>query len=262
MTGCRPMRERLAAYADDELGVEAAIEIEAHLERCTACRDAVQRQRDLHAAVGALYPRPRLPDPVRRTVLRRLRPRRPWRQVTIMSAALAASVVLAVWTAQLPGVPGDVNAAVALHRTAERGTARLDLASADLPAVNRWLRDELPFAGEVAPGPDAFRLRGAASVALDAAPAAWVLYQHGDAPVSLFVLPPRPLPAVGRSRTHKGIDFRTVEVGDHRVTAWNHDPVSYLLVSARDRPPAEACAVCHAGPEAPALAGFATTDGR
>jgi hypothetical protein len=138
---------------------------------------------------------------------------------------------------------------------------RLDVSSSDLPAVNRWLRDELPFAGQVAPGPDAFRLRGAASVALGSSPAAWVLYEHGDGPVSLFVLPPRPLPAVGRSRTQKGIEFRTLEVGDHRVTAWNHDPVSYLLVSDRDRPPAEACAVCHAGPEAPALAGFAAPDG-
>jgi anti-sigma factor RsiW len=159
-------------------------------------------------------------------------------------------------------VPGDVGAAVALHAAAERGVARLDVPSSDLLAVNRWLRDALPFAGEVPPGPAAFRLRGAASVDLDDAPAAWVLYQHGDAPVSLFVLPPRPLPAVGRSQTLEGIEFRTVEVGDHRVTAWNHDPVSYLLVSARERPPAEACAVCHAGPEAPALAGFAASDGR
>lgn len=256
------MRERLAAYADDELGVEAALEIETHLERCTGCRAAVERQRDLHAAVGVLYPRPRMPEPTRRALLRRLRPRRPWRQVAVVSAGLAASAVLAVWALRLPGVPGDVDAAVTLHATAERGTARLDLPSADLPAVNHWLRDELPFAGQVSPGPAAFRLRGAASVALDTAPAAWVLYQHDDAPVSLFVLPPRPLPTVGSSRTHKGIEFRTIEVGDHRVTAWNHDPVSYLLVSARDRPPAEACAVCHAGPEAPALAGFAAPDGR
>lgn len=259
---CRTMRERLAAYADDELGVEAALDVEAHLERCADCRDTIQRQRDLHAAVGALYPALRLPDHVRRPLLRRLRPRRRWRQIGIAAAALAASVALAVQTLRLPGVPGDVEAAIALHTAAEHGRARLDLPSSELPVVNRWLRDELPFAGEVAPGPDAFRLRGAAAVELGASPAAWVLYQHDAEPVSLFVLPPRPLPDVGRARTHKGIEFRTLEVGDHRVTAWNHDPVSYLLVSARDRPPAEACAVCHAGPEAPALAGFATPDGR
>ncbi|HEV7733950.1 MAG TPA: anti-sigma factor [Candidatus Binatia bacterium] len=259
---CRAMRERLAAYADDELGVEAALDIEGHLERCPSCRDALGRQRDFHAAVGRLYLAPRMPDGPRRALLRRLHPRHRWRQIGIVSAAVAASLVAAVWVLRMPGIPADVQAAIVMHETAEHGTAPLELTSSDLPTVNRWLRGSVPFAGEVAPGPAEFRLRGAAAVDLVSVSAAWVLYQHGTEPVSLFVLPPRQLPDVGRSLTHKGIDFRTIEVGDHRVTAWNHDPVSYLLVSARDRPPAEACAVCHAGPGAPALAGFAVSDGR
>lgn len=256
------MRERLAAYADDELGVEATLDTETHLERCPSCRDALARQREFHAVVGRLYPAPHMPDGARRALLRRLRPRRAWRPICIVSAAVAASLGIAVWVLRMPGVPADVQAAIVMHEAAERGTAPLELTSSDLPTVNRWLRGSVPFAGEVAPGPAEFRLRGAAAVDLVSVSAAWVLYQHGAEPVSLFVLPPRRLPDVGRTLHHEGIAFRTIEVGDHRVTAWNHDPASYLLVSARDRPPAEACAVCHAGPGAPALAGFAVSDGR
>jgi hypothetical protein len=39
--------------------------------------------------------------------------------------------------------------------------------------------------------------------------------------------------------------------------AWNHDPVSYLLVSPAADTRGEACATCHLGPDLPPVAGFA-----
>jgi anti-sigma factor RsiW len=150
-----------------------------------------------------------------------------------------------------------VGAALAAHAGAERGTPALDVASSSAAQVSRWLADELagvpPIGAEVPPG---FRLEGAATVTLPAERAGWVLYRRGAEPVSLFVLPPRTWPAFGRGIRQHGMEFRALDVGRHRVIAWSHPPVSYLLVSARDRSPSEACAVCHAGPDAPALEGF------
>ncbi|MCW5889241.1 MAG: zf-HC2 domain-containing protein [bacterium] len=258
---CREVRDRIAAWADDELGVEAALDVEAHLERCPTCQAAAERQRDFRTTVGALYPRPRMPETSRRALLRQLRP--PRRAPRIAATALAASLaaVAAMWALRTPGLPAEVHAAVAMHEVAEHGLPPLGVTSSALPAVNRWLRDELPFAGEIAPGPASLRLAGAAAVRVGGARAAWVLYRDGAEPVSLFVLPPREWPAVGEAVHHRGIEFRTLEVGGHRVIAWNHDPVSYLLVSSIHRRPAEACAVCHVGPEAPAVAGFAMPSG-
>lgn len=258
---CRDARDRIAAWADDELGVEGALGVEQHLERCASCRAAAERQREFRTTVAALHPRPRMPDASRRALLRQLRPPRRWPRIVATALAASFAAVAALWALRAPGVPAEVHAAVAMHEVAEHAAPSLGVRSSDLPAVNRWLRDELPFAGEIAPGPAALQLAGAASVRIGDERAAWVLYRDGAEPVSLFVLPPRAWPAVGESVDHRGIEFRTLEVGGHRVIAWNHDPVSYLLVSAIDRRPAEACAVCHVGPEAPAVAGFATPSG-
>jgi anti-sigma factor RsiW len=256
---CRELRDRLAAYVDDELGVEASLEIEAHLVRCPACRAAADRQRDFRRTFATVYPRQRLPERARRQLLRKLGPTRPWPSLGTLALGVAASlaVLVGVWALGRAGLPAEVQAAIARHAAAERRDPALDIASSDLPAVNRWLREEVPLAGGIGLGPAALRLAGAASVRLGTDPAAWVLYRQDDEPVSLFVLPRRTWPAVGEAIHHRGIEFRALDVGGHRVIAWNHDPVSYLLVFARDRRPAEACAACHGGPGAPAIAGFA-----
>ena len=62
-----------------------------------------------------------------------------------------------------------------------------------------------------------------------------VQYLHDNAPVSLFVLPPRFWPAVGREIRHRGIEFRALEVGGRRVIAWNHAP-GVLSARVRRRP--------------------------
>ena len=72
---CRAMRERVQAYADDELTVEGAIEVEAHLERCASCRDDFERQRSLRTVVSELYPRPAPPADLEQRVTAGLRTR-------------------------------------------------------------------------------------------------------------------------------------------------------------------------------------------
>jgi anti-sigma factor RsiW len=253
---CRAMRERLQAYADDELTVEGAIEAEAHLERCASCRDAFERQRSLHAAVVQLYPTQTPPTDLEQRVAASLREQRTARPLRVVSAVAAvAFVAVLVWTLGPRGernVPPEVWAALGVHRAAEHGALPPGLASSDVPEVNRWLRHAVPFFPNI---PEAasrgFTVRGAATVKLGGERAAYVLYQSGARPISLFVLPHRTWPSMGRAVHSGSMEFRSLELGGQRIVAWSHDPVSYLLVSDATRAPAEACGVCHSNAEAP-----------
>jgi anti-sigma factor RsiW len=264
---CRDVRDRLHAYIDDELGVEATLAVEGHLECCAGCRTAAERQRRFRQTVGALHPRPEAPAALRHAIRTRTAfPAGPPRRI-VAAVALAASILAIVGTWAMrahraDALPVEIAAALRLHESAERGTAQPALASSDLDIVNAWLAREVSFVPAL-PAAEAgtFRLAGASAIDLGDDRAAWVQYLHGDTPVSLFVLPPRFWPAVGREIRHRGIEFRALDVDGHRVIAWNHAPVSYLLVSAADRSADEACAVCHASRSVPAIAGFAAVDG-
>ena len=258
---CREVRDRLMAYADDELGVEAALGVEAHVALCTPCRALLHRQRALRHAVGELYRRQPIPEALEGAVLGGLRPRSRWLRLPRL-AALAASVALVAGLAalrwqQASSLPPEVGAALRVHAAGERGETPLALASSDLPEVNRWLGRELPFFSPLPEGQaGALRLAGASSLRLGEEQAGYVRYRRGSELVSLFVLPPRRWPAIGRAIHFGGVDFREVEAGGHRVIAWTHEPVSYLLVSRVDQSATEACAICHQGAAAEALAGF------
>jgi anti-sigma factor RsiW len=253
---CRAVGRWLGAYVDDELGVEAALAVGAHLESCPACRAACERQRAFARAVRVLYTERDVPARLRAALRPRRRPARP------LAAALAAAVVagVGVWALRAPArpLPREIQATLRLHDAAAQGAVTPALASSDAREVNGWLARTVPFAATIPPAAGGeLRLAGASAIGLGGDDAAWVLYRRGADAVSLFVLPARVWPAFGRRVEQHGVEFRLLEVGTHRLVAWSHAPVSYLLVSARDRPPPEACAVCHAAPRAPAIAGFA-----
>jgi anti-sigma factor RsiW len=246
---CREMRDRVQAYADDELGLEGVLDVEAHLERCAACRETFERQRAFRHMLAALYPRDEPPPELARSVRSGLRGRR---SGVTRAAAVAAAAVAVVLVTLLSGRSGDamppeVRAALGLHRAAQDGGLALGLVSRDVDDVNRWLHHEVPFVTDV---PEAetrgFAIRGAAAVELSGTRAGYVLYeQAGARPISLFVLPRREWPPMGRAIHSGNVEFRWIEEGADRVVAWSHDPVSYLLVSDAARDPSEACGVCH-----------------
>jgi anti-sigma factor RsiW len=247
---CRSMRDRVQAYADEELGVEGAIEVEAHLAGCSACRDAFESQRAFRHMVGALYPQEAPPDLERRIAAALRPPSRRWPLLAsgIAAATLVAGLVGLLTRGSEAALPSEVRAALEVHRTAERGGAPLGLASHDAGEINRWLHREVPFFADLPSGDTSgFALRGAAAVELAGTRAAYVLYDGTSGPVSLFVLPRRSWPAMGRQLRSGTVEFRWIEAAGHRVLAWTHDPVSYLLVSDAALAPSQTCAVCHTG---------------
>ena len=268
------MELELAAYADDELGVEATIVVERHRAECSACRRELGRQRHLARALRELHPVVEQPDGfterIRNAVLGPTHAR-PAAGMWAM-AAVVAIVGLAWWgSATTGGGNGGggeiasrrtadsapaIAAAAALHRDAGTHTLRLDLVSHDVGEVNGWLRQRLPFAGEIGAPASDVTLEGAAVVALADRPAGLVRYRiHGRA-VSLFLLA-EPAWADDRPPVRVGpVDFRIFARSGLELVGWSHAPRSYLLVSEAGLEKGEACAACHAGNDRRVLADF------
>lgn len=247
MTACRAMRLRLAAYADDELGVEGAVEVESHLAQCASCRAEVERQRSFSRAVRDLYPTDAAPagleDRVRSALFGRRRSR-----AVVAFAALAASLALAVGAARFADgrrAPGIVADAAGIHRNVSDGTLAVALRTTSAAAVNDWLRRELPFPAAIAEsrarGVD---LDGASVVLLHGQRAGLVRYRVGGHAASLFLLPRRSWSG-GRAVRFRDVEFRIFKVAGAAVAAWSHPPSSYLLVSDGSVSLDRACGACH-----------------
>jgi anti-sigma factor RsiW len=277
VTPCRALRLQLAAYADDELGVDAAIEVERHLDECGACRREVGRQRHLMQGLRELYPAPEPPPeftarvrfatlgptPVRRTAA-----------VATLAVVLLTGSMLA-WLlggATRPGHDADggstasrsiddaapaVAAAAAMHRRADAGELPLGVASADVATVNDWLHRHLPFRGSIAdPDSSMIAVAGAAFVTLDQQPAGLVRYRINGRDVSLFLLAE---PAWGDDAPPVrvgNVDFRVFQRRGLDLVGWSHAPLSYLLVSENGLSTGEACAACHGNNDRAAIADF------
>jgi len=286
---CRSLRLQLAAYADDELGVDAAIEVERHLGECGACRRAVGRQQHLAQALHELHPVDAPPDGFESRVRFAL-----FGPTPVRRTAIAGAVVLAIagvggmgfWRASAVRWPGDttppapghdaragadpmrsdalaadpapaVAVAAALHRDADAGALPLELASHDVAAVNDWLHAHLPFAGTIGdPGSDAITLAGAARVMLGDHPAGLVRYRLDGRTVSLFLIA-APVWSEGAAPVRVGnVDFRVFQRRGLDLIGWSHAAISYLLVSEDGLSTGSACAACHDDSARGAIAEF------
>jgi len=277
---CQSLRLQLAAYADDELGVDAALEVERHLDGCGTCRRAVARQRHLAQALHTLYPAAPAPE-VEARVRHAL-----FGLTSARRTATAGALVIAVaggffaWRggaafhtpghdarpASAPMRASDplaadpapaVVAAAALHREIDEGHMPLQLASTDVTTVNTWLRQHLPFAGTIGdPGSDAIVLTGATRVMLGAHPAGLVRYRSNGRTISLFLLA-APVWNDGAAPVRVGtVDFRVFQRRGLDLIGWSHASISYLLVSEDGLTTGDACAACHGSDARGAIAEF------
>lgn len=250
---CDPVRRLLPAYVDNELSVESALEVERHLQGCFPCHVALERQQRFVHTVGQLYPRAPLPQGFEER-LRRTLQSGPRHRFWLNGLALAASVLLAFGAvrtlvrAGAPAIPASVVAAADMYHRAADQAVPLAIRSADPAAVNAWLTRNLSFPiSDPVRQPAAMALEGASVVDLAGERAGYVQYRWDTHLVSLFVLPPRTWPDAGHGVRADSIEFHLFTVAGLKLIAWNHQPVSYVLVSDLAGQGGQACAVCHAG---------------
>ena len=248
---CDACRRLVPAYGDNELSVESALEVERHVHTCARCRAALERQRLFSQSIGQLYPRAPLPFGLEDRIRRAVRTA-PGSRFWLNGLALAAAVLLALgtlWLLRRPhasAAPASVLAAADIHRSACQHGLPLTLHSSDAATVNAWLARALAFPiNAVVQQATALTLEGASVVELAGERVGYVQYQRNGAPVSLFLLPPRAWPETGQRLRVRDVDFHLYTIDGAKLIAWNHPPLSYVLVSNLAGQGGQACAVCH-----------------
>jgi hypothetical protein len=117
---CDKVREDLDAHLDGELAVEAAVELEAHLASCAACRAELGRRRKLVALVQAL-PRPKAPAGLAEKIVAASRPGRPDLIVKLRTWAPALATAAVLFLALVIGLnaPSEDRGPAEMARDAE-----------------------------------------------------------------------------------------------------------------------------------------------
>lgn len=190
----------LHGYLDGELDAARAAELEAHLQGCSTCTQALAEQQDLRSALGAadlyakapasLRARVRAELPVSRAVASR--PAR-WRSLGV--AASLALVLFGLWRT-LPGWREDVTEREVARQVLDAHLRSLQLAhltdvvSTDQHTVKPWFVGKLDFAPAVVNlASDGFPLVGGRLDVVGGQSVAALVYARGKHVINVFVWP-------------------------------------------------------------------------
>ena len=201
---CARTRQMLDALIDQELDAATSAELAHHLSTCPAC-NAMRADREAlrkNIKTGATYFN--APASLRSAVTRELaavensrtpllRRSTSWWQTTALaiSAAIASSL-LTVWMLRAPAesaLPPWPEQAVAQHVAGLSDPQRMiEVTSTDRHTIKPWFHGKVDFAPTVADlSAEGFVLSGARLERLEHQPAAALVYQLREHPVSLFM---------------------------------------------------------------------------
>jgi anti-sigma factor RsiW len=223
------IRELLHPYADGELDVVNAREIEQHLRECEICRAADQQIRSLHNALAkSAYDAPvHLRKNVRAALRREARPSRqitsPWLIFSAGAACALLFLAMALFQTTRASRNATVDQLVANHIRSLLATHLVDVASSDQHTVKPWFDGKIDFAPEVKDlSSDGFPLVGGRLDYLEGKTVAALVYQRNKHPINLFVAPA----SANRNRTPSTITRR----GYHLIH-WTRNEMDYWAVS-------------------------------
>jgi anti-sigma factor RsiW len=192
-------RELLHAYADGELDLVNAREVEKHMQSCEDCRRACERIRELQGAVGKSAAAYRAPAHLKRNIRAALRREERADEKNLsfwpMFAASAAAAVLILGLVvflsnRTPHEGAIADEVIANHVRSLLATHLVDVASSDQHTVKPWFEGKIDFAPEVRDfAMSGFPLVGGRLDYLDGKTAAALVYQRNKHPINVFVVP-------------------------------------------------------------------------
>jgi anti-sigma factor RsiW len=198
---CTQANELLHAYADDELDLVAARQLEEHVHSCESCARSLAAARAVKTAVAnpALYRR--APTDLRSGLISHLpsvsssQAKNPSRGIW-RSASLAASVLIVtiggwLYIDRAGKLDADAQAVLVAHqRSIQLSEHQMDVASSDQHTVKPWIDARLDFAPPVWQLADqGFPLVGGRLDYLRDRPVAALVYHRGQHVINLFVWP-------------------------------------------------------------------------
>lgn len=199
---CHDTQELLHGYTDGELDLVRSLEVEKHLQSCTACAVAHKNQQSLHAALSAAPLYFKAPATLRRDVRASLRrehepEKRPslrsWHWL-VMGLSLACGVMLAAIIVQ-NGNQTSLEAQLARevsssHVRSLQENHLMDVASTDQHTVKPWFEGKVDFAPPVKDlAGQGFPLTGGRLDYLDGRTVAALIYHRQKHAINLFIWP-------------------------------------------------------------------------
>ncbi|RUL87969.1 anti-sigma factor family protein [Tautonia sociabilis] len=218
---CDEARRHWNLYHDSEGDAELHLQVGEHLATCPDCaRWFHQESRLEHLIAEKLRAGPETPELWARVLAgsgldQRAAPTRHWvlvAGVAACAATLAAIAWLGPWaSAPDPGGADLAELTAAWHERLVDGRESVPFRSRSDLEVERYLRRRVSFPVRCPPRRDAgFAVRGTGVCALADRPAAYLVGEVGDSPVSIFVLPresldafPHQRDAIHREGTHR-----------------------------------------------------------
>lgn len=256
---CEDVKDRLHHYLDGELIAQDALQLEAHLVECPACRKEYEALGSVVETVRAATPLYKAPEESyarAREVVKAHRNR-----VAMWRGAIAAAAALVIWfsfsSVHQPAASGRdafADFGAESHLRYARGALPLDIRSEEPQVVALWLTNRLPFHLTLPNYPEQpgqskrYSLVGARLLQYREDDVAYLAYRMEDKPISLLIAASsRVVPAGGDTYRAGGLTFHMTSHKGLRMITWVDKGLSYALVSDLDAVGAESCVICHGG---------------
>jgi anti-sigma factor RsiW len=220
----------LHAYADGELDLINAREVEQHLRNCDECRRSEEQIHALREALTSDGPAYCAPARLRKNIRAALRREAketsfsPW--LAFATGAAFAAILLGLILFQTVRGPREntiVDQVVGNHVRSLLATHLVDIASSDQHTVKPWFDGKIDFAPEVHDfAMSGFPLVGGRLDYLDGKTVVALVYQRNKHPINVFIAP-----ATGRSDTSP---TSSTDRG-YNVLSWTHREMNYWAVS-------------------------------
>ncbi len=267
---CNEFRKYISAYVDHEISVERAMQLEEHVQACSACSRLLQAEQWVAESVRQFYPRvacpPALEERIRNAVVDRGALTRSLR--LLPAAAGLAVILLLVWAlARTPApdrsLPPRVALAAQLYKELLKDQLPLSVRSHDVAVLDQWLAEHLGFYPRgTLRSPDGLLAEGAGVVHAHGEMLGAVAYQSPRGAALLLIGVAERGPGGGTTVAAKETAFRTFIQGRRKFVAWKHGKLSYVLVSEGEQDGARACSSCHTGVTSDRLADFPGVTGQ